>query len=120
MKRRAIRPLLHVFAIALLVAAVLTGTWQQNHLFRQLAGQTPASAGDTVLARVNIPSRAHENQPASSTSRPCPRLLHLDATLSNPPIAAPGAACAVPHAPDATRRALLGLVPSVDTPPPRA
>ncbi|WP_321339577.1 hypothetical protein [Breoghania sp.] len=120
MTRRAIRPYLHVFAIALLVAAVLTGTWQQNHMFRQMAGEAPASAGEPVLARVQTASRVQESQPTGTSSRPCPRLLHLDVTLSSPPTAVPGTACAVHFEPDAARRTLSGLAPSVDTPPPRA
>lgn len=117
MKSRSVRPLLHVFSTLLLVAAVLTGTWQQNQIFRHQADETPPVPFERVLARGETGARASQSG-QNKTDRPCPRLLHLDATLASEPVARRCASRATPM-----ETAVL-LPPeehdlSVATPPPR-
>ncbi|PTW61663.1 hypothetical protein C8N35_102378 [Breoghania corrubedonensis] len=121
MKSRSIRLALHVFATLLLVAAVVTGTWQQSHVLRQQTNELPSAPQERIVARVETTARSVQTGQTggTGTDRPCPRLLHLDATLSPAPSGAARANRVI-----ALEMAAL-LAPEeytlgVATPPPRA
>lgn len=109
---------LRLFACLLIVGAVLTGTWQQNRLFQLRADERPVAPVERIAEGMATAQRSGEERRAG-TDRPCPRLLHLDATLT---AALPNAARTGTRIPSGD---LALLQPEetparVATPPPRA
>ena len=117
MMSKTARLSLHVFATLLLVAAMLTGVWQQNHVLRQLADPHPATPVERVAAYTEAGARGVQAG-RNGLDRSCPRLLHLDATLAWGPPTPRHAGCAIAHE-TATLLTPEEYARSVATPPPR-